>query len=272
MAGGISGYASSLALQLGSAAGMRGKSRVLKLVGRSRTQSARNGDSPALAIPMRELGGEDLWVRPGTSDLRNACYYYRDSLHLPPPEVAGSELRAILELGTNMGAALTALAIRYPGATVVGVEPDPGNATVARRNLERFGGRARLVEAGVWDVDADLVVDTSSPHGAHGFSVRVRSPSDPAEMAGVAALSIDSLLEESFPQGVDYAHISIEGTEPRVLAAGAGWAPRVRSLRIEAHPAFSYPASECVSQLEALGYRAWPDPRFPDKWVLAVRC
>src|SRR3954453_5391221 len=149
---------------------MRGKSRVLKLVGRSRTQSARNGDSPALAIPMRELGGEDLWVRPGASGLRHACYYYRDSLHLPPPEVAGSELRAILELGTNMGAALTALAIRYPGATVVGVEPDPGNATVARRNLERFGGRARLVEARAWGADAALVGATSPPPGAPGFT------------------------------------------------------------------------------------------------------
>jgi len=270
MAGAISGYASSLALQLGSASGPRGKARVVELILRGRRERAEG--APPLAVPMRELGGQDLWARPGTSDLRNACYYYRDALHLPPPEVAGGDLRAILELGTNMGAALTALAVRYPAARVLGVEPDPGNAAVARKNLARFGERAALVEAGVWDADAELVVDTSSPHGAHGFSVRVREAGDPPTVPGVAARSIDSLLDERFSEhGVDYAHVSIEGTEPRVLAAGGSWAERIRSLRIEAHPALGYPAGECVAQLQALGYRAWPDPRFPDKWVLAVR-
>ncbi len=222
---------------------------------------------------MRELGGDRLWVRPGSSDLRNACYYYRDDLELPPPEVAAEPLKAIVELGTNMGAALTALAARYPEARVLGVEPDAANAAVARRNLERFGARATFVEAGVWDADAELVVDTTSPHGSHGFSVRAREAGDPPELESVPARSIASLLDEHFPgEVVDYMHVSIEGTEPRVFAAGAAaWAPRVRSLRVEAHPYLGYTAADCVAQFEALGFRSWPEPLFPDKWVFAVR-
>ena len=66
-------------------------------------------------------------------------------------------------------------------------------------------------------------------------------------------------------------HMSIEGTEPRVLSAGGEWPARVRSLRLEAHPELDYPTASCIGDLEALGYRAWPDSRLPQKWVYAVR-
>jgi FkbM family methyltransferase len=222
---------------------------------------------------MKALDGRWLWVRPGTSDLRNAGYYYEGGLFLPPPELAGDQLRCIVELGSNMGAALTALAVRYPEATLLGVESDPGNAELAARNVAPFGDRCKVVEAGIWDTEADLVVDRDTRYGEHGFTVRPRTEGDPAELAGIRALSVDSVLSEHVPGGeeVDYAHMTIEGTEPRVLAAGGDWPERVRSLRVEAHPEIDYPASACVSDLEALGYRAWPDPELPEKWVFAVR-
>ncbi len=222
---------------------------------------------------MKALGGRELYVRPGTSDLRNAGYYYRGDLFLPPPEVAGGDLQRIVELGSNMGAALTALAVRYPNATLVGVEPDPGNAALAARNVAAFGDRCKVVEAGIWDADADLVVDRDTRYGEHGFTVRPRNDEDPPGLPGIRALSIDSVLGQHLPgdEQVDYMHMTIEGTEPRVLAGGGGWPGRVRSLRVEAHPELDYPAAACIADLEALGYRAWPDSRLPEKWIYAVR-
>ena len=72
---------------------------------------------------------------------------------------------------------------------------------------------------------------------------------------------------------IDYLHVTIEGTEPRVFAAGGDWRSRVRSLRVELHPYFGYGAAECIAQLEALGYRAWlaPAPAPAGKWVFAVK-
>jgi hypothetical protein len=85
------------------------------------------------------------------------------------------------------------------------------------------------------------------------------------------AITIDDLFEQRGIESADYMHVSIEGTEPRVLGAGGAWPDRVRSLTVEVHPYFGYLAADCVGQLEALGYRAWPRPDRADKWVYAVR-
>ncbi len=129
---------------------------------------------------MKALGGRPLYVRPGTSDLRNAGYYYAGDLFLPPPELAGGELRRIVELGSNMGAALTAFAVRYPAATLCSESnPTPATRSLPPVIVAAFGDRARIIEAGIWDADADLVVDRDTRYGEHGFSVRPRRPQDP---------------------------------------------------------------------------------------------
>jgi hypothetical protein len=266
----IGAYLRSLRLQISTAAGVRGAVRVCRVILAKRL--GKGGAGEPVAVPMKALGGEPLYVRPATSDLRNASYYYSEHLYLPAPELAGVDLRQICELGTNMGAALTALAHRYRSARLFGVEPDPGNAAIAARNVARFGDRCEVVTAGVWDVDAELVVDRDTRYGEPGLMVRERTPEVGASMPGTTALSIDSLLASQMPDGVvDYVHMTIEATEPRVLKAGGEWPRRVRSLRVEAHPEFGYPAAELIADLERLGYRAWTDETYPDKWVFALR-
>ena len=254
-----------------AASGLRGKLGVMRVV--LAGQRPRSADSArAVQVPMKALGGDVIGVRPGTSDLYNASWYYLDGLHLPAAELRDRDLRQICELGSNIGAALTALALRYPGARLLGVEPDPGNAAMARANTRRLGDRCRVVEAGIWDANTDLVVDTSSQHGQHGFTVRPREAGDPPSATSIHALTVDSVLDEHMPDGdIDYMHMTIEGTEPRVLGAGGRWVERTRALRVELHPYGDFEAPRCIELLERLGYEAWTDPALPDKWVHAVR-
>lgn len=262
-------YARSLALQLRAAAGLRGAIRVCRVVLSKRFGGA--GAEP-VEVPMKALGGGELLVRPGTSDLRNASYYYTAHLYLPPPQLVDEDLKQICELGSNMGAALTALAHRYRSARLFGVEPDAGNARIANHNVARFGDRVAVVEAGIWDTDAELVVDRDTSYGEHGFKVRERGAADGEEVPGIEALSVDTLLARHLPEGiVDYVHMTIEATEPRVLKAGGEWPNRVRSIRVEAHPEFDYPAAELIADLERLGYEAWVDQAYPDKWVYGLK-
>jgi len=225
----------------------------------------------AVPIRMRACGGEPLYVRPGSSDLLNAVAYYRYGSELPPPGVDSPQ--TIVELGSNCGVVLTALALRYPRATLLGVEADPSNVAAARRNLERFGSRATVVAGAIWDRSGELVVDESSPAGEHAFAVREAQPGDPAEMTRLEAMTIDELLDGRLPDGsdIDFMHITIEGSEPRVLAAGGSWAERVRSLRIETHDYFGFTAAECIPQLEALGFHAYEAERPPNTWVFGFR-
>jgi FkbM family methyltransferase len=253
-----------------AAAGPRGLAGVGRVLLADRAPGLRRDE--IVAVPMRGLGGRPLMVRPRTSDLYNAAWYYLDDLHLPPPGIRDEPLERICELGSNIGAALTALALNYPRARLVGAEPDAGNAAVARRNVARFGDRCEIVEAGIWDRDSELVVERSSEHGEHGFTVRERDASDPADTPSISALSIDHLLAQHMPEAqVDYMHVSIEGAEPRVLAAGGDWPARTRSMTIELHPYAGFAAEDCIPALRRLGFEAWVHPKLPEKWVYAVR-
>lgn len=225
----------------------------------------------AVPIRMRACAGEPLYVRAGSSDLVNAISYYANGSQLPPPGV--SDPRTVVELGSNCGVALTALASNQPAANLLGVEPDAGNVAIARRNLARFGDRARIVQGAIWDRSEQLTVDPSNPSGEHGVAVRATRPDDPAAWGRLQGITIDELLAENLDVEIeiDYLHVSIEGAEQRVFAAGGSWVERVRSLRVELHPYFGYTADICVPQLEGLGFRAHEGDHPPHTWVFGYR-
>ena len=255
---------------LHQARGAKAKATVLRMVLDRRSGWRQRTHEDPVGVSMKELDGRVLWLRAGTTDLSNAVSYYRERLYLPPPELRETDLKCICELGSNAGAGLAALALTYPSARILGVEPDPDNLRLARRNIAPFGARVEVVLAGVWDRDTELTVDDAGT-GEHGLVVRERRASDPREGA-IQAFSIDTLLDRRLPNlQVDYMHVTIEGTESRVFEADGEWPARVRSLRVELHPYYGYTAKECIGQLEALGYRARVAASPPDKWVYAVR-
>jgi FkbM family methyltransferase len=265
----LSERAARVSRLLRGASGARGKIAAAKVLASRRGSG---GQASPVAVPLKGLGGDVIYVRPGTSDLDNAVDYLSLDIHLPPPEIAAQDLRRVAEIGTNMGAALTGLARAYPSAELLGVEPDPGNLAVAELNVARFGARVKLTRAGIWDEDCRLVVEEAGAH-EHGLVVRPATEDEADSEGLVEARTIDSVLGERWPDDgpVDYLHVSIEGSEPRVFAGGGSWPSRVRSLRVEIHPYFGYGADECIGQLEALGYRAWVAPSPPDKWVFAIK-
>lgn len=251
---------------LSCVSGPRAAASALRVLAQGRQRQAAL-PSQAVPIAMKACGGGELYVRPGSSDLMNAVAYYSVGSEAPPPGVESP--RTIVELGTNCGVALTALGHLYPEARLLGVEADAGNAAMAARNLERFGERAEVVQGAIWDSSVELVVDTSATSGEHGFLVRPSEPGDPADAERLEGMTIDDVLERHLPgaEPIDYLHISIEGSEPRALAAGGRWVERTRSLRIELHPYFGYGSKECIAQLEALGFRAVEADRPPETWV-----
>ncbi len=213
-------------------------------------RSARVGSEP-VALRIAPLGGRILHLRPHGTDLATLVHVFAEGQHLPPIELP-AEAR-ICELGANVGTAVAALAHNYPAAHLLAVEPDPENAAIAARNLAQFGERCRLVRVAIWDHVCELVLEGSTP-----TSLRAR-PAEAGDRgsARVAATTIDELLGAELPDGpVDYLHLCIEGSEPRVLAAGGRWPQRVRSIRVELYPELGYRGEDCTAQLRALGFEA----------------
>lgn len=248
--------------------GSRGKLAAARLIAINQLPISQR----VVEVPMKGLGGGSLYVRSDSSDLYNATWYYQDEIQLPAPEIRDQPLQVICEIGTNIGAALTALGLRYPEARLIGVEPDPGNVEMARRNTSRFGGRCEIVPAGIAAEIGKLVVDRSSDFGSHGFTLRAPEADDPDDLERIDVIPLSDLLDSRLgDEAVDYLHVSIEGAEPTLFEGDQRWAQRVRSLKMELHPYYGFTADDCVPRLEKLGYRAWVDPDKPDKWVFAVR-
>jgi FkbM family methyltransferase len=212
--------------------------------------------SREVSLRPKALDGAPLTVRAGTTDMNTIFLNYLEGAHLPPAELTDRDLSQICELGSQIGTGLAGLAARYRNARILGVEPDPTNAALARRNVEAFGPRCQVVETAIWDSDTDLTIEGDPPV----YSVRPARAGDPPDRR-IGATTVDRLLAEHMPEGeIDYMIMQLEKTEPRVLAAAATWAPRVASIRVEIYPGMGFEGAECVSLLEALGYEAWWEP------------
>jgi FkbM family methyltransferase len=236
---------------LGAMADWPSRLRLIRLKLRDKIGAASASGAP-VALRLRPLGGRALHVRPGTSDTGVIVHNYLTGDH----PFAHRDLRRICELGSNIGVALAGLAVRHPDAQLLGVEADPENAALARRNLAQFGDRCTLVEAAVWGREAELVLDGDQ---ADLRFVREARDDDPPS-ARIPARTVGALLAEHMPDGpIDFMHLSIEGSEPRVLAGDIGWMNRVRSIRLSIHPN-GFTSDACLAALRRLGFEAWLDP------------
>lgn len=226
-------------------------------------------DGTLVSVRMRALGGRPIHLRPGTTDIDVIADDFVFRHQLPPKEMRGHDLKRIWELGANVGVGLVDLAVRYPSATLLGAEPDPGNLAVARRNIAGLEDRCRLVEAAVWDEDGEIVVEGGQENG---LTVRARRDDDPSELTAMPAVSLNSLLEREQPDGpIDFLLMDIEGTEQRVLRRDTQWAEHVRAIKVEVHPATGYTERDCAADLQRLGFHTQMEPLWWGGFVSGVK-
>lgn len=232
----------------------------LRLVLMRATRGRSRGARPrrAVAIRVKALGGHPLLMRPGTNDVDAFSDNALDGFHLPPAEIRGDALIRIVEVGTNIGVGLAALAHRYPAARLVGLEADRDNALLARRNTSPWSDRCTVIEAAAWDSETQLTLEGDETNGYH---VRERTGDDPEDSPTILAMTLDGVLAEHMPEGeIDYVLLSAEHSEARLLRAGGGWAPRVRAIKVETYNDGSYTPADTTRDLERLGFSASVEP------------
>lgn len=191
-----------------------------------------------------------LWCRPATTDKRvyNHVFLEREYACLD----YARDVRLVLDCGANVGYASAYLLTRFPTATVVAVEPDPGNFALLERNLAPFGERARCVRSGLWSRPCGLVMSEAvfRDGGAWARRVREARPGEPAEMT---AMDVDSLLRASGFERISILKMDIEGAEAVVFSAPCDdWLSRMDTLAVELHDA----------EAERLFFRAIQDHSF----------
>jgi FkbM family methyltransferase len=210
--------------------------------------SRRNLLSPApsepLPVRIRALAGEEIWIRPGTSDRMVVMDTFLKRLHLPP---RGADVRTILDLGANTGLTARDLAYRYPRADLLCVEMDPENAELARRNLAPIEDRARVIEAAAWTCTGTVRYSLSA--GAE-WAARVESDGERRALA----MSLEDITRGI--ARIDYVKMDVEGTEAELLGAPGEWIQKVRDIKVEVHEPYSI--DRCIADLRRAGFDARP--------------
>ncbi len=217
-----------------------------------------------VAVRVRPLGGEQIWLRPGTTDPVMLRDTFRDGVHPPPPEIRARGVRNIVDLGANAGVTVAHNALLHPSARIVAVELDPGNADAARRNCAPWADRCEILQGAVWERDGEVPYEHAPGH-EYGFRVVEGAPG-----ATTRALSMDTILSY-VPAGerVDYVKMDIEGVEARLLSgAAARWTERVDSISLQVHD--PYTLADCARDLAALGFSPRVDRRRMN-YIVGVR-
>jgi FkbM family methyltransferase len=197
-------------------------------------------------------------VRPGTADVWAIGDTLLPPVHLPPEELCQDRpLRAVLDLGANIGLSMAHIAVLHPGARIVGVELDRDNARMAALNVASWDDRCEVLHGAAWHEDGTVQYSRQL-----GREMALAAAADEGDESA-PAFSVAKLIERAAVDGrVDYMKMDIEGAEADVLRHGEAWAHRVRGISVEVHE--PYTLDDCQSALESLGFQTRSDHRGTD--------
>jgi len=200
-----------------------------------------------------------IFVRPGTSDGPVVKEIFLWDEYAPLLREITSDVRTIIDLGSNIGLTIRLWQRHFPTARICAVEPDQGNADLLLKNasvppLPR-GGLPTLIRACIAGTPGSVSLDRSGAEW--GFAMRRDSNTTHARAIRdtVEAITLDTLLERfNHTAGdIDILKCDIEGAEAEVFPKAASWLPRVRHLAIELHEPYTVDAFQIEVERAAPG-------------------
>ena len=193
---------------------------------------------------------QPLYLRPDTTDLHVfEEIFLKGQYDLP----FSLDPRFIVDGGAYIGISSLFFALRFPGATIVAVEPDPENLEFLRRNVAAYPN-IRPVNAGIW--------------GKGGVKLTVANPDAPkwglrtlpSDSGGLESLSIAQIMKDAGADRIDILKLDIEGAESSVFADDhcCDWLARTDVLVVELHDRW-YPgtAKAFYSALQPYQFRQY---------------
>lgn len=146
------------------------------------------------------------------------------------------QCKTIVDLGANIGLASLYFAMHYPQCQIVAVEPDAANFRLLSSNLQALTrtGRIKMLPAGVWNRECDLVIDAMPDTGDfNAITVREQQAETAAQI--IHGLPIQRILEIADFTTIDILKVDIEGAEVQLFEGDVSWLERVGCLAIEFH-------------------------------------
>ncbi len=202
------------------------------------------------------LNDQRVFLRPGTSDqdVYDEIFIEQEyALELGDPTL-------IVDAGAHIGLASVFLACRYPGATIVAIEPEPANFALLCRNTRPYPN-IRPLRAGLWSHRTHLRIENANA-ATWAFRVVEDESGD-----GIPAIGIADILSELSSERIDVLKIDIEGSEIEVLGQSEPWIDRIGTLVIELHDRFRPGCTEALR--DALDGHLYDESRSGESIVIS---
>ncbi len=179
----------------------------------------------------------EVWVRPGTSDIRSFVEVICERVYEWPDGFLPSAEHPdpIIDVGANVGFSALWFNARFPGARIIALEPDRENFEMLRRNTDRVPG-IECRNLALWNEGTRLDLDPG--YSADSRRVRATGAAGGAGSEMVDAIDMATLLGEIGTDRVGLLKIDVEGAEWEVFADSAGWIDRVDMIAGELHERF----------------------------------
>lgn len=143
----------------------------------------------------------------------------------------GFEPTCIIDGGGNIGLTACFFATKFPGATIVTIEPDTENFNLLQMNCKPYAN-IHTLQCGVWKHDTHLKIENALV-GNNAFTVK---ETNEAGADTIKALTVLSVMEQFNMPYIDVLKLDIEGSEKEVFEENfEKWLPLTKVLIIELH-------------------------------------
>jgi FkbM family methyltransferase len=140
---------------------------------------------------------------------------------------------AIVDLGANTGLATRWLALRFPAARILAVEPEPDNVRLLRRNVDALGDRVAVVAACAGSRPRRVSLQSS----AGSWAYRMQEAGDGDAVVDVVPMA--TLLAMHGFDHVDLLKCDVEGAERELFEDAGAWLHRIDLAVVECHDGYT---------------------------------
>ena len=162
------------------------------------------------------------------------------------------KVETIIDCGANIGLASLYFLSKYPGATIIALEPERENYECLQRNLTNYPN-VTCLKKGIWNKSSLLKI-TNTEKGSLAFIVEETTVPTGNTIEGI---SVSDLMKEYEINRIDILKVDIEGSEEQVFLGNVDWLPKVRMIFCEIHEFLKPGLTQKITAVFDSGYEVF---------------
>jgi FkbM family methyltransferase len=162
---------------------------------------------------------------------KNVCQWIFSGKSYPLMSFAG-EVKTIVDIGANIGAATVYFSVCYPAARVFSFEPSPRNQTLLQANTADLP-QVKAFPYGLFDCDRPAVLYHGLHDSVENSIAKGRYLTDASDP--IALRDTGTVFQELNLKAIDILKLDTEGCEVPILLSMRKWIPETGVIYVEFH-------------------------------------